>query len=454
MSNIKKDLPSILLLFALYIIQGIPLGISSAIPLIFQSKHVSYGDQAVFFAAHWPFIIKLLWAPLVDSLYVAKFGRRKSWLVPVQFLIGLVLIILSTKVEALGLQGSGPVLVGPITAIFFVIQLLVATQDIAVNGWSLTLLSKENVPMSAICHQVGQAIGMFLGGNFLILVQDGGIVTIKSFCYVTGIIYHIFTIYIAIFKKEPQVAQDDNVHNLSVTNTYFLLYKILKLKNIQFLIVLVLTNQIAFAAPDALFDLKLIDYGLTKEQLATMSTFMYPVGILVPWLILKKMIGPRPLNVFLISYPIRLITGMVLTVLLWWTMMANGSFPAIYFVVVTAAFAIQKTLVDFMLLSLKSFFVKIADPLIGGTYVTLLFSLLNVSAAVPLQGALGLVDYLDIKNSAGNLLIDGFYVEITFCTLFGLVWISLGASRLRKLQDVPSWSWEICGTERTKEMDA
>ena len=33
-------------------------------------------------------VIQVLWAPIIDSLYFAKFGRRKSWLVPVQYLIG------------------------------------------------------------------------------------------------------------------------------------------------------------------------------------------------------------------------------------------------------------------------------------------------------------------------------------------------------------------------------
>ena len=34
----------------------------------------------------------------VDSLYVASFGRRKTWLVPVQYLIGVTMFVLSLKV--------------------------------------------------------------------------------------------------------------------------------------------------------------------------------------------------------------------------------------------------------------------------------------------------------------------------------------------------------------------
>lgn len=55
--------------------------------------------QAEFSFVNWPFSLKLLWAPLVDSVYLSKFGRRKTWLVPVQYLISLFMILLSYKVN-------------------------------------------------------------------------------------------------------------------------------------------------------------------------------------------------------------------------------------------------------------------------------------------------------------------------------------------------------------------
>ena len=50
----------------------------------------SYKQQAEFSLAYWPFSVKLLWAPIVDSCFIKSFGRRKSWLVPVQYLIGRI----------------------------------------------------------------------------------------------------------------------------------------------------------------------------------------------------------------------------------------------------------------------------------------------------------------------------------------------------------------------------
>ena len=88
LQDLEGDKIHVCVLFFLYILQGIPLGIGSAVPLVLINRNVPYKEQAKFSFAGYPFSMKLLWAPLVDSVYIARFGRRKSWLVPIQYLIG------------------------------------------------------------------------------------------------------------------------------------------------------------------------------------------------------------------------------------------------------------------------------------------------------------------------------------------------------------------------------
>ena len=94
-SEIKNDRSSILLLVFLYILQGIPLGLAGSMPMVLQNTGISYKQQAVFSLVFWPFSLKLLWAPIVDSVYIKSLGRRKTWLVPTQYLIGIFMLILS-----------------------------------------------------------------------------------------------------------------------------------------------------------------------------------------------------------------------------------------------------------------------------------------------------------------------------------------------------------------------
>lgn len=143
-SALKTDLRNILLLIFLYVLQGIPLGLAGSIPMLLQSRRVTYTEQAMFSFVYWPFSIKLLWAPLVDSLYVSWFGRRKTWLIPTQYLIGLFMLVLSFRIKDIMGDGEGapPVDVFFLTVIFFMLNFLAATQDIAVDGWALTMLSR------------------------------------------------------------------------------------------------------------------------------------------------------------------------------------------------------------------------------------------------------------------------------------------------------------------------
>ena len=77
----KGEGKNIALLFFLYLLQGIPLGLIASIPLMLQNRQVSYKEQAEFSFVYWPFSLKLLWAPIVDSLYSSKMGRRKTWVI-------------------------------------------------------------------------------------------------------------------------------------------------------------------------------------------------------------------------------------------------------------------------------------------------------------------------------------------------------------------------------------
>lgn len=162
-SDIRGDRRNIAILFFLYLLQGIPIGLTSAIPMLLQNRGVSYKEQAEFSFAGWPFSLKLLWAPIVDACYSQRFGRRKSWLIPTQYLIGLFMLLLSTFVDQWLGDGDIPPNIPLLTVIFFALNFLAATQDIAVDGWALTMLKRCNVGHASTCNSVGQTAGFFLG---------------------------------------------------------------------------------------------------------------------------------------------------------------------------------------------------------------------------------------------------------------------------------------------------
>lgn len=475
--KLDNDKISIFILLFLYVLQGIPLGLAGSIPMILQNRNISYKDQAIFSFVNWPFSVKLLWAPIVDSLYWKFLGRRKTWLVPTQYLIGLFMIILSRSVSSLlGDSNSSPnVLV--LTVTFFCMNFLAATQDIAVDGWALTMLSRHNVGYASTCNSVGQTAGYFLGNVVFLALESAdfcnkylrsipeseGMVTLSSFLRFWGIVFFIVTTMILIFKSEKG---ERNPETYGIRETYTMLYSILQLRNVLLLVGVLLTFKIAFAATDSVTGLKLIEAGVHKEHIALMAIPMVPLQILLPLVISKYTAGPKPLSVFLMAYPFRLVFGVLFAALVWWTHLVKepSGFPGYYYFILIISYAAHQITVYSIFVSVMAFFAQISDPLIGGTYMTLLNTICNLGGTWPSTLALWFVDPLtsrrcqnapqlscDTKELAAKCeeaghkcltILDGFYVETAVCVIIGFLWMRWGRSAIRRLQNLPLSAWK------------
>ncbi|KAM9813079.1 acetyl-coenzyme A transporter 1 [Syngnathus typhle] len=479
--GIRTELWNVLLLLFLYVLQGIPLGLAGSIPLILQSKNVSYRNQAVFSFVFWPFSLKLLWAPLVDALYFTKFGRRKSWLVPTQYLLGLFMLYLSLRVDSL-LQSKGGPNVVALTTVFFMLAFLAATQDIAVDGWALTMLSRENVGYASTCNSVGQTAGYFLGNVLFLALESAdfcnkylrtepkeiGIVTLADFLFFWGVVFLLSTTLVAILKSENEPSKDrgkDPEETQGVLQTYKLLFTIVKMPAVFTFCLLLLTAKIGFSAADAVTGLKLVEAGVPKAQLALLAVPMVPLQILLPVLISKYTAGPRPLDVFYKAFPFRLMVGLGFALLVAWTpsVRQEEGFPVYYYVVVLLSYAVHQLALYSMYVAGMAFHAKVSDPLIGGTYMTLLNTVTNLGGNWPSTLALWLVDPLTSKECRGAVnqtcvspeaaglcvkeggacvtTLDGYYVESVVCMLIGFAWWVWLGPKLKRLQDHSPAAW-------------
>lgn len=145
-------------LFALYFAQGLPFGFqASALPLLLRERGVSL--EAIGFSGLLaaPWLSKPLWAPLVDRYGNRRFGRRKSWIVPMQ--AGLV---------ACALLAAASADMRTLAAIILVMNLLAATQDIAVDALAVSWLGPEQLGPGNAVQVVGYKLGMLTGGGLLV----------------------------------------------------------------------------------------------------------------------------------------------------------------------------------------------------------------------------------------------------------------------------------------------
>ena len=92
--------------------------------------------------------------------YSKRIGKRKSWVVPLQLTIGLLLVMFSSTIQNTLYSESPNVMF--LFICFFIFYFLAATQDIAVDGWALTLLSEKNKGWASTCNVVCQTLGMHI----------------------------------------------------------------------------------------------------------------------------------------------------------------------------------------------------------------------------------------------------------------------------------------------------
>ena len=162
-----------------------------------------------------------------------------------------------------------------LTIAFFFLTFFAATQDVAVDGWALTMLKPKNVGYASTCNSIGQTTGWCLGFILYTVLDDAGIIDLAQFFLFWGIVFIVTTLIIAIFKKEKnqQLSQhkDDETQkddepveeepDLGIVETYKVIWKIICHPLVPPLIVFLFTAAIAFSASESITNLKLISAG-------------------------------------------------------------------------------------------------------------------------------------------------------------------------------------------------
>lgn len=152
-------------LAALYLAQGLPFGFfSHAVPVLLNREHPpEIVGLSSLLALPWG--LKFLWAPWVDRVVGARFGKRKTVLLPLQALTVIALVLIGfSHVDDKHLT---PLLVG-----FSVVSLLSATQDIATDALSIDLLSPAERGRGGAVQTGAYRAGMIAGGGGVLAMID------------------------------------------------------------------------------------------------------------------------------------------------------------------------------------------------------------------------------------------------------------------------------------------
>ncbi len=129
---------------------------------------VDLETMGVFSLIGLAYAFQFLWSPLVDKVNIPgfrRFGKRKQWMVPMQLLLGAILITLSfleprTQLGWFSLFAG----IGAFAS---------ATQDIAINAWRIDVADEDaTLDILSTVYQMGFRLSSLVGGALALIIAD------------------------------------------------------------------------------------------------------------------------------------------------------------------------------------------------------------------------------------------------------------------------------------------
>jgi MFS transporter, PAT family, beta-lactamase induction signal transducer AmpG len=146
----------LLLISILYFAEGFPFGIiEQTLPIYFRTNGMSLVHMGLFSLVALPYALKFLWAPAVDF-----FGHRRHWVAVAQFLMAAFLGLLTL------LDPTAPSLW--LWACIGCLAIMSATQDIAIDAYSIELLKTSEMGIANGFRQAAYRVALLLSGGMFV----------------------------------------------------------------------------------------------------------------------------------------------------------------------------------------------------------------------------------------------------------------------------------------------
>jgi len=356
-----------------------------------------------------------------------------------------------------------PVPIEELTLIFLVIVLLAATQDIAVDALGLDLFEPEMRYRASLSQTVGMNLGHFISQTLFLSLNSvefcnsfirtvphsEPILKLGGYLWFWGIVYLILTILL-LFKKEDKSLSSSLEHpDLSIKQVYTELLSILKLKHIKILIAILLTAKIGILAINPLFPVRLAELTFPQHLFAFSSAINFVIQLITTYILSDKL--NTPLDLWYFGYRAQLIMcPVILIVIALYPHKLN--LPYILLVFLTSG--LITIFNSIMFTTSSAFYTRISDARIGGTYLTLLYTITNLGNTWPNFFVYYLVDLFTIRNCPPGISshkhegecqvpVHGFYVIGGSGILLGIIFLYYVKKFYLPLQHVSSQDWLI-----------
>lgn len=251
-----KKFYSLMLLLFLYLSQGLPFGFQvTALPVYLRGMGISLAIIGYSTALALPWLLKAFWAPLVDSYWSKRLGRRRSWIIPLQAMMILSMICAFYTCR----MGLIPLLINILMMNFFS-----ATQDIAVDGLAVDILKEGDLGLGNTAQVAGYKLGMIISGGVLVWLSS---MISWSFLFVIMGLIAAVPLVLILFFTECEYSGNRNEECINIRSIASIFIESLKYTPFRWLLLFVGTYKFGEIIIDVMFKPFLIDSGITSGEI-------------------------------------------------------------------------------------------------------------------------------------------------------------------------------------------
>lgn len=215
-----------------------------------------------------PYLLKFLWAPLLDRYPLSLLGRRRGWMLVFQ--LGLALAM-----AAMAFQDPGATLM-PITVLAVMVVFLSASQDIVIDAYRTDVARPHERGLAAAANNLGYRTSAYLAFALGLVIADWAGWRVAFLTLAAMMV--AFTLA-PLFAPEPEY-KDPPPRNLH-ESVVLPLKELLGAPGALALIALVMLFKVGDAFALKLFTPFMMDVGFTKTEIGLVSKVVMVASAIV-----------------------------------------------------------------------------------------------------------------------------------------------------------------------------
>lgn len=243
---------------------GLPLALTSGtLQAWFTQAGISVMSIGMLSLVGLPYVLKFLWAPLLDHFNLTPLGRRRSWM-----LISQLGLIVALTVLAFLLPAEQAVLMAVVALI---IAFFSATQDVAIDAYRTELLAEKERGIGVGSAVAAYRLALIVAGAGALFIADrwgfNRAYLVMAMCMLIGVLATL---------SGPQVEEDYQSENLR-TSLWLPLKDLLQRQNWLAILAIIVTYKLGDALAEKMattFFLRELDFTLSE-----LATFYKTAGI-------------------------------------------------------------------------------------------------------------------------------------------------------------------------------